>query len=466
MAVSEIPKVDLTQGILFPAQSLASMCQEAKHVSTELSSEMLEDIDHVLNSSNKLAGLISDYILTIEKKDRSNGVDARTVRHDMKNPLNVVLGCSKLIIDDLPLEDPLRQMFVQIVEIANDLQSQIELLIVDQLDDNQLDDQGLDGTATTDDIENLLSSVDQFKFELSETDRISGKKILIVDDDKINRSIFSRRLEQRGLKVFQRENGLEALDFVKSQEVDLILLDLLMPGMNGIEVLEKIKLVDGYANIPILIISGLDDPRSIVMCLRRGATDYLSKPVELSVLEIKIASALEKNILQSNLEQMALYDQLTGLFNRHSILSALEDFESAYHSEGMDFGILTIDIDNFKKINDTHGHDVGDQALQHLSQVVSQVIRNQDLFGRLGGEEFIIGSNHISFPDFIDVSERVRKAVETNNMALQEEVLPFTVSGGIYHSTTGFSSMAEALKTSDQNLYNAKNRGRNRVEID
>ena len=139
MTASELPQIDLTQGILFPAQSLASMCQEAKHVSTELSSEMLEDIDHVLKSSNKLAGLISEHILTVEKKDRSIGVDTRTVRHDMKNPLNVVLGCSKLIIDDLPLEDPLRQMFVQIVEIANDLQSQIDLLIVDQLDDKSFD---------------------------------------------------------------------------------------------------------------------------------------------------------------------------------------------------------------------------------------------------------------------------------------------------------------------------------------
>ena len=97
---------------------------------------------------------------------------------------------------------------------------------------------------------------------------------------------------------------------------------------------------------------------------------------------------------------------------------------------------------------------------------MSQVIREQDLFGRLGGEEFIIGSKHISFPDFIDVSERVRKEVETSEMGLKHGILSFTVSGGIYHSTTGFSSMAEALKTSDQNLYNAKNRGRNRVEID
>ena len=461
MAVAEIPKIDLTQGILFPAQSLASMCQEAKHVSSELSSEMLEDIEHVLNSSNKLAGLISDHILAVEKKDTSNNFNTRTVRHDMKNPLNVVLGCSKLIIDDLPLEDPIRQMFVQIVDIANDLQSQIELLIVDQPNEKNSA-----GVATPDDIENLLSSVDQFQFELNEVDRISGKKILIVDDDKINRSIFSRRLEQRGLKVFQRENGLEALDFVKSQDVDLILLDLLMPGMNGIEVLEKIKLVDGYANIPVLIISGLDDPRSIVMCLRKGATDYLSKPVELSVLEIKIASALEKKILQKNLEQMALYDQLTGLFNRHSILSALEGFETAYRNDGLDFGILTIDIDNFKNINDAYGHDVGDQALQHLSQVVSKVIRGQDLFGRLGGEEFIIGSNRISFPDFIDVSQRVRESVETNEMGLQQGILSFTVSGGVYHSTTGFSSMSEALKISDQHLYNAKSRGRNRIEID
>ena len=119
MSTSEISQLDLTQGILFPAQSLASMCQEARHVSDDLSSEVLEDIDHVLNSSNKLANLISDHILTVENTDMPNGVDTRTVRHDMKNPLNVVLGCSKLIIDDLPFEDPTREIFVQIVEIVS-----------------------------------------------------------------------------------------------------------------------------------------------------------------------------------------------------------------------------------------------------------------------------------------------------------------------------------------------------------
>ena len=461
MSATEISQLDLTQGILFPAQSLASMCQEARHVSNDLSSEVLEDIDHVLNSSNKLANLISDHILTVENTDTTNGVDVRTVRHDMKNPLNVVLGCSKLIIDDRPLEDPVRQIFIQIAEIANDLQNQIDLLIVDKPSDKSFD-----GAATSHDIENLLSSVDQFKFELSEIDRISGKKILIVDDDKINRGIFSRRLEQRGLEVFQRQNGAEALEFVKSQSVDLILLDLLMPGMNGIEVLEKIKLVDGYSNIPILIISGLDDPRSIVMCLRRGATDYLSKPVELSVLEIKIASALEKNILQNNLEQMALYDQLTGLFNRHSILSALQQFETSYRAEGEDFGILTIDIDNFKKINDAYGHDVGDLALQHLAETVRKVIRERDLFGRLGGEEFIIGSSKINFSEFLEVSERVRSYIEKSTLSLPEKILTFTVSGGIYHTMTGFKSISESLKISDQHLYNAKNKGRNRIEFE
>ncbi len=420
---------------------------------------MLEDIDHVLNSSNKLAVLISDHISSIENPNSLNTSDTRTVRHDMKNPLNVVMGCSKLIMDDLASDDPARQIFSEIVEIANDLQSQIDLLIVDRPVEINAD-----GVASPSDIEGLLSSVNEFKFELSEISRISGKKILIVDDDKINRSIFSRRLQQRGLEVFQRENGHQALDFVRSQHVDLILLDLLMPGMNGIEALEKIKLVDGYANIPILIISGLDDPRSIVMCLRRGATDYLSKPVELSVLEIKISSALEKNILQNNLEKMALYDQLTGLFNRHSILSALQQFETLYRTEGEDFGILTIDIDNFKKINDTHGHDVGDLALQHLARIVRAVIRESDLFGRLGGEEFIIGSSRINFMEFLEVSERVRSHVEQTPLSLPERKLVFTISGGIYHSMAGFKSISDSLKISDQHLYNAKNRGRNRVE--
>ncbi len=101
MSTTEISQLDLTQGILFPAQSITSMCQEAQHVVDGLDPEVSEDIAHVLNSSKKLANLISDHISTIENTDTPDGLDTRTIRHDMKNPLNVVLGCSKLIIDDL-----------------------------------------------------------------------------------------------------------------------------------------------------------------------------------------------------------------------------------------------------------------------------------------------------------------------------------------------------------------------------
>ena len=129
-------------------------------------------------------------------------------------------------------------------------------------------------------------------------------------------------------------------------------------------------------------------------------------------------------------------------------------------------GILTIDIDNFKKINDAHGHDVGDLALQHLAETVRKVIRERDLFGRLGGEEFIIGSSKINFSEFLEVSERVRSYIEKSPLSLPEKILTFTVSGGIYHTMTGFKSISESLKISDQHLYNAKNNGRNRIEFE
>ena len=219
-------------------------------------------------------------------------------------------------------------------------------------------------------------------------------------------------MKQRGYDVYEENSGANALNFLNSNNVDLILLDLLMPDINGIEVLNKLRSSDTLQSIPVIIISGLDDPRSIVSCLRNGANDYLAKPVELSVLEIKVASVLEKQILQDDLIRLANTDQLTGICNRRKIIDDLRTYDNQLKSLELPYAVAIFDIDHFKSINDTYGHDAGDEAIKFIAETISDNVRKGDLVGRLGGEEFLCACQPISIEDMNSICERIRANVE------------------------------------------------------
>ena len=316
---------EFKEKILFPSQSIVGICNEIIRNFQGLSQENIEDINQIYNASNKLVSLIEHYNSDINSQNVSE-FDYQKIRHDIKNPINVVLGCSKLVLEDNPSSDEeLRVLIKQIIDISNDLTLEVDALIRSETYEQKHKNQ-------KNSLADLFASIDLSEFKHATTERLKGKSILIVDDDHINRGIFKRRLKQRGYDVYEENSGANALNFLMSHEVDLILLDLLMPDINGIEVLNKLRSSDTLKSIPVIIISGLDDPRSIVSCLRNGANDYLAKPVELSVLEIKVASVLEKQILQDDLIRLANTDQLTGICNRRKIIDDLRTYDNQLKS--------------------------------------------------------------------------------------------------------------------------------------
>lgn len=447
---------EFKEKILFPSQSIVGICNEISRNFEDLSKETFEDIQQILSSSNKLVSLIEHYNDDMKAQDIGD-FDFQKIRHDIKNPINVVLGCSKLVLEDSQDSDEeLSVLLKQIIDISNDLTVEVDALIRSETYEQK------DKTQKTS-LADLFSSIDVSEFRHDFNERLLGKRILIVDDDRINRGIFKRRLMQRGYDVYEKDSGANALNFLMNNEVDLILLDLLMPDINGIEVLSKLRSSDTLNNIPVIIISGLDDPRSIVSCLRNGANDYLAKPVELSVLEIKVASVLEKQILQDDLFRLANTDQLTGISNRRKIIDDLKTYDNQLKMHEQAYAVAIFDIDHFKLINDTFGHDAGDEAIKFVAETISANVRKEDLVGRLGGEEFLCACQPISIDDMTIICERIRTSVEKAELQIDNAQISMTISAGIAHSKNMSGDYSTYLTFADEKLYEAKNGGRNRI---
>ncbi len=447
---------EFKEKILFPSQSIVGICNEISRNFEDLSEETFEDIQQILSSSNKLVSLIERYNDDMKAQD-IGAFDFQKIRHDIKNPINVVLGCSKLVLEDSQDSDEeLSVLIKQIIDISNDLTMEVDALIRSEIYEQK------DKTQKTS-LADLFSSINVSEFRHDFNERLLGKRILIVDDDRINRGIFKRRLMQRGYDVYEKDSGANALNFLMNNEVDLILLDLLMPDINGIEVLSKLRSSDTLNNIPVIIISGLDDPRSIVSCLRNGANDYLAKPVELSVLEIKVASVLEKQILQDDLFRLANTDQLTGISNRRKIIDDLKTYDNQLKMHEQAYAVAIFDIDHFKLINDTFGHDAGDEAIKFVAETISANVRKEDLVGRLGGEEFLCACQPISIDDMSIICERIRTSVEKAELQIDNAQISMTISAGIAHSKDMSGDYSTYLTFADEKLYEAKNGGRNRI---
>jgi len=233
----------------------------------------------------------------------------------------------------------------------------------------------------------------------------NGGKILIADDDA-NRTLLRRRLESDGHEIVEAKNGLEVLDALKNFPCDLVLLDILMPAMDGFETLARMKQDDGFRDLPVIMISALDELQGVVRCIEMGAEDYLPKPFNRVLLRARIDASLEKKrlrdrerqkndelertlrILQMAQEQLALLasrDALTGLANRRSVETHL-DF---LLRRGAPFTAIYIDLNGFKKINDTYGHEAGDDLLKQAGIRLRTAFRMTDIFGRWGGDEFV-----------------------------------------------------------------------------
>ncbi|MGN7613844.1 diguanylate cyclase [Magnetococcales bacterium HHB-1] len=305
------------------------------------------------------------------------------------------------------------------------------------------------------------------------TEQQPRPKILIVDDVKTNIKILADLLSDMSDIVFATR-GEDALKKARNQPLDLILLDVLMPEMDGYQVCAALKSDPKTEGIPVLFVTALDKEDDEEKGLSLGAIDYIVKPFSPAIVRARVHNHLAlrqatKALKKANKElvRLATTDPLTGAFNRRHFLELSQKEISRavrYHTP---LSVMMVDIDHFKKINDTHGHDKGDEALIETVKVSLDLLRDEDIFGRLGGEEFAILLPETPASDGgMDVAERLRLGLSGIYIPLKEGSFNFTVSIGLAEvKAYEGEAFEEALKRADQALYLAKNQGRNRTVL-
>ncbi|HAC62939.1 MAG TPA: diguanylate cyclase response regulator [Cyanothece sp. UBA12306] len=294
--------------------------------------------------------------------------------------------------------------------------------------------------------------------------------ILIVDDISKNIQLLIEILDSLGYATTFAIGGKQALERVKIVKPDLILLDLMMPEINGIEVCRIIKSEEETADIPILFLTASNEKDHLLQAFEEGAVDYVTKPFKTSELLARVKTHLELKKTQNELklaykkmQKLANTDPLTGIANRRYLLDfAQKEFQRIlrYHNN---LSLLMIDIDHFKRINDTYGHDNGDKAIKNIVFSIESCIRKIDLLGRFGGEEFVVILPETPMKGALEVAERIRALIASQSLILEEDTVTLTVSIGIVSYTSEDKTIGQMIQRADRSLYQAKTGGRNRI---
>ena len=297
-------------------------------------------------------------------------------------------------------------------------------------------------------------------------------RILVVDDNFDNVEIIATRLRFRGYDVIESTNGEEALKAVHAQEPDLILLDVMLPDIDGYEIARRIKGNEDLPFIPIILVTARDSTQDKVTGLDAGADDYLTKPINFPELEARVRSMLRIKALQDELEEknrelerLSISDGLTGLYNHRHIHGLLqEEFERADRT-GERLTVAMFDLDRFKSVNDSYGHQAGDRVLEQFADILRETAREIDRLGRYGGEEFMALLPDTGIEDGVVFVERVRREVARHPFMIgREEPISMTTSCGIATYPHELINDPENLiRLADEALYSAKASGRNRV---
>ncbi len=315
--------------------------------------------------------------------------------------------------------------------------------------------------------------------------------VLIVEDDEVSRLLLAVLVEDMGRRVLLAANGWQALETLLREKCDLVLLDVMMPEMDGQELLSRIKEREELRNIPVIIISGLDEDVTAARCIEIGAEDFLNKPFNPLVLRARINASLERKRLHdqeaaylrqlldlqqsldrrnreleelnAKLVQAALTDHLTGLPNRRWAMDELNRCWQASTRYHRPMGCLIADVDHFKRINDTFGHDAGDAVLQEVAHRLKSAARLNEGVARLGGEEFLVVCEFTDREGAAVCGERLRAAVAGQPVVYQGQEFPITISLGAAVRDDAATHPEQLLKMADRAVYAAKQAGRNRV---
>ncbi|WP_409523144.1 diguanylate cyclase domain-containing protein [Nitrincola sp. MINF-07-Sa-05] len=292
------------------------------------------------------------------------------------------------------------------------------------------------------------------------------QKILIVDDELLNRKLLADILRE-DYRVILAKNGEQAVDKVNRHQPDLILLDIIMPGENGYQVLVALKSNPQTQDIPVVFISALDTDRDEEKGLVLGATDYISKPFRKSLVKARIDNHMRMVSQRKLLEELANLDGLTNVDNRRCLEQNLDEEWRRSQRNQQPLSLAMLDVDHFKQFNDHYGHGGGDKVLRQVARTMrSQIKRPGDKVARYGGEEFVILLPETTQQDAEYIMENMRKAIIDLKIPHgYSETGPYlSVSiGGATILPSEREGPVTLLNKADASLYRAKHQGRNRV---
>ena len=299
--------------------------------------------------------------------------------------------------------------------------------------------------------------------------------VLIIDDSVTVREQIIRTLESFSLftRYYEAEDGLEGFKKLLSSPVDIILCDLEMPRIDGFKFLSMLKARPDLQDVPVIILTGMNDRERKIKGLEQGASDYITKPFDHEELVARVKVHLKIKKLQDELKrsnelllELSNTDHLTGLFNRRFMMEALDKEVQRSVRKGGNLSLILLDIDHFKQVNDVYGHLQGDAVLQKVALQLQKELRSYDCAARYGGEEFVAILPDSTLKESVFVADRIRLALQNIRFTGPLAKLNLTASLGVACFSHERSATVDGfIKMADDALYRAKANGRNRVEF-
>jgi len=472
----EIVLTQIKQDFITPANAIFDYVDMVEKVLNDLKLVAEDEISQIKSSCSKLIDQYDEAFIL------NTGVNASTnkkspeeyseLRHNLRTPLNAIIGYSEILMEDY--EDDLEQGaiddFQQIINLARDTEKAIEKF-VDYIRGDSIDLNDDNATSQLENAESLFKSLGDIEYSITLSDEIKQSDILIVDDNITNCEVLQRRLSMEGLKCRTAYDGNTAITEVFRKTPDLILLDVILPDINGLELLKMFRKEHSSESLPVIMVSAFNDVDSISKCIQLGAQDYLPKPLNGTILLAKVVASLERKFwrerekeLVDKLHIQATTDQLTGIFNRRVVFEALDEaMENANEAQDREFTTIMFDIDFFKHVNDTYGHAGGDAVLISFAQLLRDEITSPNIVGRIGGEEFL-AILYLNEDQALEFCKKLIKKINSNLVNFDGTDIKISTSGGVAFSSET-STSADLTNKADERLYEAKKSGRNRFQF-
>tara|TARA_Y100001970_G_scaffold67384_1_gene85904 strand:+ start:2981 stop:4465 length:1485 start_codon:yes stop_codon:yes gene_type:complete len=472
----EIVLTQIKQDFITPANAIFDYVDMVEKVLNDADLQSDDEIEQIKSSCSKL---IDQYEVAFVQNTGANADSSKKspeeyseLRHNLRTPLNAIIGYSEILMEDYEddLEESTLEDFQQIINLARETETAIENF-VDYIRGESIDSNNDNSSNQLESAEALFKSLGDIEYSITLGDEIKESDILIVDDNVTNCEVLQRRLSMQGLSCRTAYDGNTAIAEVFKKTPDLILLDVILPDINGLELLKTFRKEHNSESLPVIMVSAFNDVDSISKCIQLGAQDYLPKPINGTILLAKVVAALERKFwrerekeLVDKLHIQATTDQLTGIYNRRVIFEALDEaMDNSKQSKDRQFATIMFDIDFFKQVNDNYGHAGGDAVLISFAKLLQTEISSPNIVGRIGGEEFLA----ILYLDPDQAKEfciKLIKKINSNVVNFDGKDIKVSSSGGVAFSTETETS-ADLTNKADERLYEAKKDGRNRFKL-